>query len=59
MNLPPPDDEDRNQDTPWLGLAVAILIVVLGIWALIAFKHSSDMLDCLASGRHNCAPVDQ
>jgi len=59
MNLPPPDDEDRNEGAPWLGLAVAILIVVLGIWAMIAFKNSSDMLDCLASGRHNCAPVDQ
>jgi hypothetical protein len=59
MNQPPPDDEDRGQGTPWLGLVVAILIVVVGVWVMVAFKKSSDTLDCVASGRHNCMPMDQ
>jgi hypothetical protein len=59
MNLPPPEDDEHDQSAPWLGLGVAVLIVVIGVCVMIAFKHSSNLLDCVASGRHNCAPVDQ
>jgi hypothetical protein len=32
---------------------------VVGVWVMVAFKKSSDTLDCVASGRHNCMPMDQ
>ena len=44
---PPPDEP--NNDATLVGLAAAILLVALAVWLLVAFKHSSDTLDCLAA----------
>jgi hypothetical protein len=58
MTAPPPDDQD-NQDAKTLaGLAVAIVIVLVAVFALMKFKQSSTLLDCIAAGHRNCAPVD-
>jgi hypothetical protein len=53
-----PDNDDNRQQGSWLGLVAAIVLVVLGVWALLAFQKSSETLDCIAAGHHNCVPVD-
>ncbi|HEY4275964.1 MAG TPA: hypothetical protein VGM68_10795 [Rhizomicrobium sp.] len=58
MPAPSPEDQD-NQDTKTLaGLAVAIVIVLIAVFALMKFKQSSALLDCVAAGHHNCEPAD-
>jgi hypothetical protein len=52
-----PDNGDK-QGNPWPGLIAAIVLVVLGVWLMLAFQKSSNTLDCMAAGRHNCVPVD-
>ena len=51
----PPDDNNRQGSL--LGLAAAVLLVVLGVWLLIAFQKSTNTLDCIAAGHHNCVPA--
>jgi hypothetical protein len=36
------------------GLAVAVLLLVLGLWLAHELTASSKMQDCLMSGRTNC-----
>jgi hypothetical protein len=52
----PPDDDDRQQGC-WAGLIAAIVLVVLGVWLFEAFHKSSETLDCIAAGHHDCVPV--
>jgi hypothetical protein len=52
----PPDDDDRQQGS-WAGLIAAIVLVVLGVWLFNAFHKSSETLDCIAAGHHNCVPA--
>lgn len=52
-------DDDKNQDAKTLaGLAVAIVLVVLTVFLLVKLKHGTALLDCIAAGHKNCAPVD-
>jgi len=50
------DDDQRRQQNLVVAVAV-VLLVVLGSWALIAFKKSSDRLDCYAAHHRNCDPM--
>lgn len=53
------DDHDKNQDAKTLaGLAVAIILVVLTVFLLMKLKQGTALLDCIASGRKNCVPID-
>jgi hypothetical protein len=55
----PPEDNDPNQDAKTLaGLAVAILLVVLTVFLMVKLKDGTKLLDCIASGRKNCVPID-
>jgi len=47
------DDDQRNRQNLYAALAV-ILLVAVGVWALVAFKHSSDRLECEAAHHRNC-----
>ena len=52
-------DEDKKQDAKTLaGLAVAIVLVVLTVFLLVELKRGTALLDCIAAGHKNCAPVD-
>jgi len=52
-------EDDRNQDAKTLaGLAVAIVLVVLTVFLLVKLKHGTALLDCIAAGHKNCAPID-
>jgi hypothetical protein len=54
-----PDDDDQNQDAKTLvGLVVAIVLVALTVFLMVKLKHGTALLDCIASGRKNCAPID-
>jgi hypothetical protein len=50
--MEPPPEEPNNATL--VGLAAAILLVALAVWLLVAFKHSSDTLDCLAAHHRDC-----
>ena len=54
---PPPDHDNRQAGN----IAVLIVVVILAIgsaWLLIKYKESSALLDCYASGRKNCEPIN-
>ena len=56
--MPEPDD-DKHQDAKTLaGLAVAVVLVALTVFLLIELKHGTALLDCIAAGHKNCAPVN-
>ena len=50
-----PGEPDDQQGT-YLGLLAAAVLIVLGVWLVVAFKKSSDTLDCMAAGHHDCVP---
>lgn len=53
------NDHDKNQDAKTLaGLIVAIVLVALTVFLMVKLKDGTKFLDCIASGRKNCTPVD-
>jgi uncharacterized ion transporter superfamily protein YfcC len=40
-------------------LAVAVVLVVLGVLLTRWFVHERTLTDCLAASHRNCEPVDQ
>ena len=57
--MPEPEHHDRNQDAKTLaGLAVAIVLVVLTVFLMVKLKHGTALLDCIAAGHKDCAPID-
>ena len=53
-----PGDDGGNRRGAVIGLAVAALLVVAGIYLVNALRNQGKMEDCLMSGRSNCAPID-
>jgi hypothetical protein len=47
-------DGDNREGANILVLVAAILLVAFGAWLLIAFRHSSAALDCLAAHHRDC-----
>jgi hypothetical protein len=62
--LPRSTGEPRNPRTPdsrWpalLGLLVALLLVLGGIFLIRVLGSAARLQDCVMSGRTNCAPID-
>jgi hypothetical protein len=56
--MSPPPEDDKSQQKNLIVLAVVIGIVVLSVWLLLKFKDGTAILDCFASGRKNCQPID-
>ena len=53
------DDDDGNQNAKTLaGLAVAVILVALTVFLMVKLKEGTKLLDCIASGRKNCTPID-
>jgi hypothetical protein len=55
---PDPDDEDDARFTISLaGLAVAILLAIMGYWLVDQLAKQSRLEDCMMAGRRNCVPL--
>jgi hypothetical protein len=56
-----PGDNGHEPDSrrpALIGLAVVLLLVVLGYFLVTALRQNAAMEDCLMSGRRNCAPIE-
>ncbi len=67
--IPPPppdgggDEDDGNEDdgggpSPVVILGVVLLLVVGGWFLAHKLSELSRIQDCVISGRHNCAPIE-
>ena len=47
--------EPRENNTPAMaGLAIAVVLLVVGLWLAHELRAASKMQDCVLSGRTNC-----
>jgi len=54
-NLKPDSPQSRESRTPAMaGLAIAVVLLVVGLWLARELRAASKMQDCLMSGRTNC-----
>ena len=51
------DDPEPNNRGAIAALGVIVLLVLAGLWLMHVLGGASATQDCLASGRTNCAPV--
>lgn len=51
------EEEDRFTAS-LAGLAVALLLIVLGLWVADALATESKLEDCLMQGRMNCERIE-
>jgi hypothetical protein len=47
-------EQGGNRRGPILGLAVAVVLLLFGLWLAHELSATSKMQDCLMSGRTNC-----
>jgi len=51
----PQNRESRENNTPAMaGLAIAVVLLVVGLWLAHELRAASKMQDCVLSGRTNC-----
>jgi hypothetical protein len=53
MNDPEPE-QDGSQRRALAGLAIAVVLLVAGLWLAHELTAASKMQDCLMTGRTNC-----
>jgi hypothetical protein len=53
-----PDDGSGSRAPAVAGLAIAVVLLVVGIWLAHELSASSKMQDCLMSGRTNCNEIE-
>ena len=61
MHEPQTDDESESEDSrrgALIGLGVVLLLIVAGLVLSHLLSATSQMQDCVMSGRTNCAPID-
>lgn len=51
---PEPAETQGNRTPAMAGLAVAVVLLVIGLWLARELTAASKMQDCLMSGRTNC-----
>jgi hypothetical protein len=54
------DDPEQggNQRTALAGLAIAVVLLVVGVWLAHELRAASKLQDCLMSGRTNCNTIE-
>ena len=57
MNDPDPE-RDGSQRRALAGLAIAVVLLVAGLWLAHELTAASKMQDCLMTGRTNCNVVE-
>ena len=50
-------DQGGNRRGVIAGLAIAVVLLVVGLWLAHELTTTSKMQDCLMSGRTNCAVI--
>jgi hypothetical protein len=63
MDTPEQPDEQRAAErdrtrTNLIVFAVAIAVVIAGVWLVNTMVDMRRRQECAESGRHNCAPID-
>lgn len=59
-NSPEPDLAAPSSNRGAVAALVVVLVLVVGGWFLTqALRKNSNIQDCVASGRANCAPINQ
>jgi hypothetical protein len=54
----PRNPQPRESNTPALaGLAIAVVLLVVGLWLAHELRAASKMQDCVLSGRTNCNEI--
>jgi hypothetical protein len=53
-----PDQGGGNQRGAMAGLAIAVVLLVIGVWLAHQLTAAGKMQDCLMSGRTNCNPIE-
>jgi UDP-N-acetylmuramyl pentapeptide phosphotransferase/UDP-N-acetylglucosamine-1-phosphate transferase len=57
-NPKPSTPESRENNTPAMaGLAIAAVLLVVGLWLAHELRAASKMQDCVLSGRSNCNEI--
>ena len=58
MNDKPEDDGSGSRTPAIAGLAIAVVLLVAGLWLAHELTAASKMQDCLMSGRTNCNVIE-
>ena len=53
------EDDDARFTTSLAGLAVALLLALVGLYLLDALAAESKLEDCMMQGRMNCVPIEK
>ncbi len=51
------DEGENTNRGPLVALIVVVVLIVGGLWLSSHIRASSQLQDCVMSGRTNCAPV--
>jgi hypothetical protein len=58
-NAKPDHRESRDNNLPAMaGLAIAVVLLVVGLWLARELRAASKMQDCVMSGRTNCNVIE-
>jgi ferric-dicitrate binding protein FerR (iron transport regulator) len=56
----PRNSERRENNMPAMaGLAIAVVLLVVGLWLAHELRAASKMQDCVMSGRTNCNVIER
>ena len=59
-DAPEPEPHESSSNRGAVAALVVVLVLVLGCWFLTqGLRKNSNIQDCVASGRTNCAPINQ
>ena len=53
-----PDQDQGNRRPAIAGLAIAVVLLAVGLWLAHELGAASKMQDCLMSGRTNCNVIE-
>jgi hypothetical protein len=51
-------EQQENRRPAMAGLAIAVVLLVVGLWLAHELTAASKMQDCLMSGRTNCNVIE-